>query len=422
MFNELMGTLEIVFYVFLVLLPIIIFSQLFIRLKNKFFNLKAWEFSLKQEMIMLEIKNPKEITKTPEAMEVVLSSFYNASKEGSWFDKTWNGQSRPVYSLEIVSIDGHVRLYIRARKALKKLIESSFYAQYPTIEINEVPDYIKYFDYEKEAAGGIFGVEYSLSKADPIPIKTYKQFGLDKSGLDAENIIDPMSTIIEMLGNIGEGENFWLQFVIRGQKKDHVKKLSFWKNIFGFKPEVADWKYLAEEEISKMKEALMDENGDGVKFQKVTTDKEKKIIDSIIENVNKPSYWVGIRTIYFAEDGKFDPQNINPTLALFQALNSDEFNKFKIAYNTGFDFAWQDPSGERATKMKKDIFLDYKRRKFFNVSGKEKKVWPKKRYNTFVLSVEELATVFHPPSAATATPNFERIDSKKGEAPMNLPI
>jgi len=32
---------------------------------------------------MLEIKNPKEITKTPEAMEVVLSSFYNASKEGS---------------------------------------------------------------------------------------------------------------------------------------------------------------------------------------------------------------------------------------------------------------------------------------------------------------------------------------------------
>jgi len=83
MFNELIGTLEIVFYVFLVFLPIIIFSQLFVRLKKKFFNLRAWEFSLKQEMIMLEIKNPKEITKTPEAMEVVLSSFYNASKEGS---------------------------------------------------------------------------------------------------------------------------------------------------------------------------------------------------------------------------------------------------------------------------------------------------------------------------------------------------
>jgi hypothetical protein len=39
-----------------------------------------------------------------------------------------------------------------------------------------------------------------------------------------------------------------------------------------------------------------------------------------------------------------------------------------------------------------------------------------------VLSVEELATVFHPPSAATATPTFERIESKKGEAPTNLPI
>jgi len=34
----------------------------------------------------------------------------------------------------------------------------------------------------------------------------------------------------------------------------------------------------------------MEESDDGVKFQKVTTDKEKQIIDSIIENVNKPSY------------------------------------------------------------------------------------------------------------------------------------
>jgi hypothetical protein len=91
---------------------------------------------------------------------------------------------------------------------LKKLVESAFYSQYPTVEINEVPDYIKYFSYEKEAAGGLFGFEFNLDKADPIPIKTYKHFGLDKPGLKAEEITDPMSYIVETLGNIGKGENF----------------------------------------------------------------------------------------------------------------------------------------------------------------------------------------------------------------------
>jgi hypothetical protein len=47
---------------------------------------------------------------------------------------------------------------------------------------------------------------------------------------------------------------------------------------------------LAKEEIEKIKEELTDENEDGVKFQKVSTDREKEIISAIIENVNKPSY------------------------------------------------------------------------------------------------------------------------------------
>lgn len=425
MFTHLLGILEIIFYVILVFLPIIIFVNLFSRLKKKFFDLRAWEFNLKQEMVLLEIRVSKEITKTPEAMETILSTIINGGGEGNWFKKRWGGSSRPKYSLEIISIDGHVRFYIWSRRGLVKMIESAFYSQYPTVEINEVPDYTKYFSYEKEAAGGMFGFEFNLDKADPIPIKTYKKFGLDKPGLKSDEVVDPMSYTVETLGNIGKGENFWLQFVIKMQKKDIPKKQAIWRDILGLESkEKEDWRATADTEIEKIKKSLTEEDKEGVKFQKISTDREKEVISSIIENVDKPSYWVGARAIYFAEEGKFDADTITPLTMLFQPLTSKDFNNLSFGFVTGFDYQWQDPHGVRAAKLKKTMFSDFKRRKFFEVSPAEKRVWQAsgKRYGTFILSTEELATLFHPPTATTASPSFERILSKKGEAPANLPI
>ena len=40
----------------------------------------------------------------------------------------------------------------------------------------------------------------------------------------------------------------------------------------------------------------------------------------------------------------------------------------------------------------------------------------------FILSTEELATIFHLPGRVVETPSFTRIESKKAEPPTNLPI
>ena len=59
----------------------------------------------------------------------------------------------------------------------------------------------------------------------------------------------------------------------------------------------------------------------------------------------------------------------------------------------------------------------YKRRSFFNT--------PFKNFhnNPFILTTEEVATLFHFPSAmVAATPTLARLPSKKAEAPANLPI
>ena len=44
------------------------------------------------------------------------------------------------------------------------------------------------------------------------------------------------------------------------------------------------------------------------------------------------------------------------------------------------------------------------------------------REQAMVMSIEELATIFHIPSRAVQTPTLARVPSATGEAPANLPI
>jgi len=40
----------------------------------------------------------------------------------------------------------------------------------------------------------------------------------------------------------------------------------------------------------------------------------------------------------------------------------------------------------------------------------------------YILTTEELATIYHFPGSVSTTPNLNRVPSKKAEAPSNLPL
>lgn len=89
-------------------------------------------------------------------------------------------------------------------------------------------------------------------------------------------------------------------------------------------------------------------------------------------------------------------------------------NGFRPAHGLGVKYAWLfDRKGEKLIKQKEELLDAYKKRMYF---------YAPHRTDHFILNTEELATIFHFPGGVSTTPTFTRIESKKAEAPSNLPI
>src|SRR5947209_6512038 len=109
--------LVIIFSFYPIWLPILtgaVFWQLWVRYVR-------YAFFLKTEMMLLEIKIPREISKSPLAMEVVLLALHQTGGESTVMDRYWKGQVRAWSSLEIVSIDGEVKFMIWIRKNIRDI-------------------------------------------------------------------------------------------------------------------------------------------------------------------------------------------------------------------------------------------------------------------------------------------------------------
>ena len=165
------------------------------------------------DFILLEVKLPKEIEKSPAAMELVLSAFWQSDPSSNFIDKYWEGKYQPWFSLELVSLGGEVHFFIWTPKKNKNVIESRIYAQYPNVEIHEVPDYTQFVRFDPSKMK-LWGTEYEFTKPDPYPIHTYVDYGLDKDPKEFYKV-DPLVSLIEYLGSVAAGDQAWHQILVR---------------------------------------------------------------------------------------------------------------------------------------------------------------------------------------------------------------
>ncbi len=368
------------------------------------------QFFAKQTYVLLEIKLPREMFKSPQAAEFFIAGLYSTLGEVNWHEKYWKGSVRAWFSLEIVSIDGGVHFFIWTRKGAKNQIEANLYSQFPGIEIFEVPDYTIPMSYNPEV-NSMWASEFDLSNKDYFPIKTYIDYGLDKDPKE-EYKIDPMTPLIEAMGSLPRGSQAWLQIIIQAHKKEG-------KDPKTGKLEDMKWKKGAEKEMEEILTKSKGEKGDDGKIIpgtiRMLTEIERDTMAALSRSVSKLGFDTGMRFIYIGDKEVFNFSNLGGLIGGVMHFNSP-LNGFKPA-RTSLPkykyFPWKDRNPNKINMEKQHMLDAYKRRAYF--------YRPFKSPN-FVLNTEELATLFHFPGGVSSTPTFTRIDSKKSEAPANLPV
>jgi len=395
-----MGTISVQSFLFDFLKVVMGSAYLWLPAIAIFFTWKFWLYYTRLrhieniDWVLLEIKLPREITKSPAAMEMILNAMHQ-TRDGSAKVKYWEGFQRIWFSLEIVSINGQIHFYIYTQKGFKGLVEHQIYAQYPGIEIEEVEDYTKNIITHNEV-DKFYAAEFALEKADAYPIKTYIDYGLDKLQNEDEQKNDPMTSLLEFMGSLKKSEQLWFQIMIRANSDKAWKKSG---------------EALVNEIMKRDKEK---DSTEMVNFASLAISPgERLVVEAIERNISKTGFDVCIRTAYFAGKDDYRGPIRGILTGLMKQYNSTNLNGFKLTNATAYlDYFYQFPE-TRHTWRQRRMFDAYVKRSAFYAPHTRK---------LFVLNTEELATIYHFPGSVARTPSLGRIESKKGEPPTALPI
>ncbi|MDQ5962211.1 MAG: hypothetical protein QG653_18 [Patescibacteria group bacterium] len=356
--------------------------------------------------ILLEIRLPREIFKSPIATETALDALLQGGGVGTWHHRFWKGNLPSWFSLEIASLEGVIHFYVYTHKKFRQIIEANFYAQYPGIEIVEADDYtkrIRYNHLDKNSIAKAWGASYSTTQKWPVkdletgevlqkggkdyempaqfyPIKTYVDYGLDKDPKE-EFKIDPITPLLEFMGGIGKDEYVWYQILLQDEGAFNGKKFpkmflnEVKKKAMDIK-EMAKW-YKSQMMITGTKEKgskAYDEYGNvktikqGDQVVEVTyqetkaikrgllelTKEEQQEIEAINEKLSKPLARTIIRLFYITKKEKFNPnyiQNIVNIMKPYKGVNS-----FAPSPTDPYDFPWQTMGGKRVDWRTEELF------------------------------------------------------------------
>ena len=361
--------------------------------------------------VTLRIKPPQEVFKSPEAMESVFAQIYNSYARDNLVQTYIDGKRPLTYSFELANVGGEVRMYINVpRKKVKNAVEAQLYAQYPGIEVIEEP-----LDYTAEVRNDLdkhdfMGFHFVKKENEVLPIKTYIDFGHDRMPKEEEKF-EPMAPLLEHIGKCKPHERIWIQILATPHVKQDFK--------YGQLQAKGTWEKAAAAKISEMMGRETSKlDPDEEKTQTKLTTGERDVIAAIERNVGKYAYEVVIRAMYITLDKKkFDGDMIGPILRGMSQWDIIGRNGIGLKWRTDHDWPWiQDPSGAKKKFYKKRELDYYKGRNYLEGDAKNKGDSPK------VMSVEELASIYHVPGKSVVTPNLARVESIRRNAPPNLPI
>jgi len=370
--------------------------------------------------VLLEIKIPAVIEKTPKAMEQIFAAVYGIFSFGFTLRQKYiEGHLREDWiSFELIGFAGGVHFYVRTPDIYRNLVESAVYAQYPDAEVHEAPDYMDLFPRTlPNKTYDIFGTDYHLVRENAYPVQTYDFW----EEAQEEKRLDPIAAITEAMSKLKNDEAIWIQMFVRptgnewkkegealrdkliGRKKPAAPKGllgglgEFAKNLTTAALEHPEWEVAAEKKEGPNPLMLM-------------TQGERDVVEAIEKKIAKLGFDVNIRFVYIDKRESFTRSNVAAVMSTFHQFATQNLNSFR-------------PNIESLTVVRGNIKafksrrLWYKKRRIWE--NYHKMIWPHK---TCILNTEELATIYHFPSLVVEAPLLRRLGAKKGEPPAGLPV
>ncbi|MBU2068528.1 hypothetical protein KKE13_03065, partial [Patescibacteria group bacterium] len=409
----------------------------------------------KKEWILLELIPPRDIIKTPYGMEQFFSGIHGIIGGKNWWDKNIEGSAvHDYYSFEIISQGGSIHFYIRTLEKFRDLIEAHIYGQYPETEIqqavdyiNSAPDKIPNEDYD------VYGSEYIFMKENAYPIRTYVEF--EKDAMVEEKRVDPMASLLEIFGKLKNGEQIWVQTLVKPTYDDWKKEAEEIRDKL-FRRDKEKKEGLIKKEINAWKDATKtvtrqvvvgdlleggSESKEDLKWKSLVEQKtvqERDVVTAIEDKMSKIGFEVIIRYVYLAPRDIYRNEGIRKAMmGCYKQFNTQHLNGFKgnPKLTPGMDIEyWFQFKTLRNAYRKREVFTNYRTRFFTQHS--DVIPWLKPvfferlpivnwffiRSKPMVMNIEELASIFHFPAITIKAPLTPKVESSKREPPIGLPV
>jgi len=381
------------------------------------------------EYLVLEIRPPQIIERTPQAMEQVFAGLHGIYSKAKPHEKYLQGKVTDWVSCELVSLNGATHFYIRTPARFRNLVESNVWAQYPDAEIIEADDYTQSVPRNvPNIEWETWGTEFVLSKPDPFPIRTYEAF---ESTIE-EKRLDPLSAALELMGSLGPGEQLWMQFLVEpvldmkwhDQGREIVNKMigresktkspgvfSELARTFGTELGNIGGEFLKAAGLSggatatpekPKREPMMP-----ISIMMHMSPGEREILEAIEKNIAKIGFRTTFRVLYLARRNVYNAAMPASVFGVIRQFNTQNLNGFMPNLKTLPNIAYVLPKQRNYMRKRR---LDWRYR------------WRRQSRKRFIFNIEELATVFHFPGSPLAkAPSVVRIEAKRSEPPTTLP-
>jgi len=378
------------------------------------------------DWVMLEVKPPREIERTPKTMEQIFAGLWGSfGTVGTKYEKYIKGKLQDYFSFEIVGANGEIHFYIRALRKYRDLIEAQIYSQYPQAEIKEVEDYTKSVPYDiPNKNWDLWGTKLKLDRDFIYPIRTYPNL-IDITQSRQPNFLDPLAGLMESLGKLKPGEQVWFQLLFRptdDKWRELARKFAeqFANKLMGKEKksskgvlgsEIKSWTDaiggVATELITNQPASGAKEEKDDQISRMVLLPSERDVLEGIVEKAAKKGYEAKTQCVYIGRREIWNSANISSMMGFINQFSNLNMNLLK-------------PDGNSMTKANyafAKLRKAYRQRKLMRLM-RERSFWER----GYILNIEELATLYHFPTVAVQGPVTPYIQIKKAGAPVDLPL